>query len=332
MPRALAGAGEELGRLARLPAVLGEDVGQLVDLEFEYTTRSSRNDPEKGIANKVDVYVNGSEPYTVTERTKIASTVLSNTATDRLFKGNFARVGTDGTPQNGNRFTRLGSTPVVSFPSIITLTSLVDGTPISENYVQGTDYHLIRSAPELNPNPTTLLAGSPYEIAGIEWEPGGPAIGTNVTLTYVYNRVPELLQSVIKTSKQITTDVMVHQAGHRYITVCLSIEYDRGFVIQQVDNAIQERLRAYFAGMPYGAWIELSDLTLAVHQVLGVDNVKITKSTDPGVESENYGIKTYGDSTDIVMINGEPYEDDFKLRDNQLPVFLEAIIRRMANR
>ena len=309
------------------------DVGDVIDLEFEYTTRSSRNDPEKGIANKVDIYVNGSEPYTVTERTKIASTVLSNTATDRLYKGNFVRVGTEGSPVNGHRFTRLGSTPVVSFPSIITITNNVNGTPITENYVQGTDYHLIRSAPELNPNPTTLLAGSPYEVAGIEWMPGGPDIGTNVTLTYVYNRVPTLLQAVIKTSKQITTDVMVHQAGYQYITVCLSIEYDRGFVVQQVDNAIQERLRSYFAGMPYGAWIELSDLTLAVHQVLGVDNVKITKSTDPGVVSENYGIKTYGDSTDIVMLNDNtPYEDDFKLRDNQLPVFLKAIIRRMANR
>lgn len=308
------------------------DVGDVVDLEFEYTTRSSRNDPEKGIANKVDLYVNGSDPYTVTERTKISSTVLSNTATDRLYKGNFARVGTEGTPVNGHRFTRLGSTPVVSFPSIITLTSTVNGTPISENYVQGTDYHLIRSAPELNANPTTLLAGSPYEIAGIEWEAGGPTVGTNVTLTYIYNRVPEMLQAVIKTSKQVTTDVMVHQAGYQYIRVCLSIEYDRGFVVQQVNNAIQERLRSYFAGMPYGAWIELSDLTLAVHQVLGVDNVKITKSTDPGVLSENYGIKTYGDSADITMINGEPYEDDFKLRDNQLPVFLDAIIRRMANR
>ena len=58
---------------------------------------------------------------------------------------------------------------MVSFPSIITLTTVVNGTPISENYVQGTDYHLIRSAPESNPNPTTLLAGSPYEVAGIEW-------------------------------------------------------------------------------------------------------------------------------------------------------------------
>jgi uncharacterized phage protein gp47/JayE len=314
--------------------------GDVVDLEFEYTTRSSRNDPDLGIANKVDIYVNGTDPYTVTERTTLANITLTNVSTDQLYAGNFARVGTTGTPLHGHRFTRLGSTPVVSFPSIITLTSLVNGTPITANYTQGLDYHLIRSAPDINPNATTLLAGSQYEIAGIEWMPDGPAVGTSLSLSYIYNRVPELLQAVIKTSKQVTTDVLVHQAGYRYITVCLSVEYDRGFVVQQVNNAIQERLRSYFAGMPYGAWIEISDITLAVHQVLGVDNVKITKSTDPGAVvtsgnntiTENYGIKTYGDSTDLNMLTEHPYIDDFKLRDNQLPVFLEAIIRRTANR
>ena len=313
--------------------------GDVVDLEFEYTTRSSRNDPDLGIANKVDIYVNGNEPYTVTERTTLADITLTNTTTDQLYAGNFARVGTTGVPLDGHRFTRLGSTPVVSFPSIITLTSVVNGTPITANYTQGLDYHLIRSAPELNPNATTLLAGSQYEIAGIEWMPDGPAVGTSLSLSYIYNRVPEHLQAVIKTSKQVATDVLVHQAGYRYITVCLSVEYDRGFVVQQVNNAINERLRSYFAGLPYGAWIEISDVILSVHQVLGVDNVKITKSTDPGAvvtsgntTTENYGIKTYGDSTDLTMLTEHPYTEDFKLRDNQLPVFLEAIIRRTANR
>lgn len=328
-------------RLARI--VNGSlDVGDLIDLEFEYATRSSRNDPANGITNKVDIFVNGSVPYTVTERTKISSTTLSATATDRLYRGNFVRVGTDGLPgQNStltgfesHRFTRLGSTPVISFPSIITITSIVNSTPISENYVQGIDFHLIRSAPENNANPTTLLAGSPYEIAGIEWMPEGPSIGTAVTLSYIYNRTPEMLQAVIKTSKQITTDVLVHQAGYQYLTICLSVEYDRGFGVQQVNNAIQDRLRSYFSGLGFGAWIEMSDLTLAVHQVLGVDNVKITKSTDPGVaetNSENYGVKVFGDSADVVA--AQHYDnEDFKLRDNQLPVFLEAIIRRMANR
>jgi len=318
-------------------------VGDVVDLEFEYTTRSSRNDPENGITNKVDVFVNGAEPYTVTERTKVTATTLNSDENDQLYAGNFARVGTPGSPLNGHKFTRLGSTPVTSFPSIITLTNVIDGVPITDSYVQGVDYHLIRSAPELRANPTTLLAGTPYEIAGIEWMPNRVEVGTNVTLTYIYNRVPQLLQAVIKTSKQVATDVMVHQAGYQYIRLYLSVEYDRGFVPQQVNNAVQEQLKTYFSGLPYGAWIEVSDVLLAVRQVLGVDNVKLTKSTDPGaivqvdgVTKNNYGIQTFVDSADIVplAIHDEAAQGgaDFKLNDNQLPVFMEAIIRRTANR
>lgn len=313
-------------------------VGDVVDLEFEYTTRSSRNDPTKGVTNKVDLFVNGSDPYTVTERTAISTAALSATTTNQLYTGNFVRVGTTGTPTAGRKFTRLGSTPVVSFPSIISVTTTVSGTPTIRNYIQGTDYHLLRSAPETSadPSPTALLAGSPYEIAGIEWV-NAPAEGTVVTFTYVYNRIPEMLQAVIKTSKQVTTDVLVHQAAIQYVRVYLAVEYDRGFVVQQVNNAINERLRAYFTGLPYGAWIEVSDMLLAVRQVLGVDNVRLTKSTDDWINTSNhYGIHLFSDNAEIVPDDIRHENDsrgaDFKLYDNQLPVFLDAVVYRTANR
>lgn len=331
-------------------------VGDVVDLEFEYTTRSSRNNPSLGITNKVDVYVNGLDPYMVTERTRVPGdapeTTFSADSTQQLYRGNFARVGTTGAVDAANRFTRLGSVPVASFPSIITVASdAVDSTgqPVYDNYVQGTHFHLVRPAPNQTPNDTTLLAGSPYEIAGIEWAPpgttpqSGPDPGTQITLTYSYNRVPEMVQAVVKTAKQATTDVMVHQAGYLYLRVYLSVEYDRGFVPTQVNNAIQVRLRNYFASMPYGAWIEKSDLNLAVHQVLGVDNVRLTESGDPNVDPAAkmlYGIKAFGDSADLNWIGNptpgtgvpRPYESDFKLLDSQLPVFLDAVITRKANR
>lgn len=299
-------------------------VGDIVDLEFEYTTRSSRNDPTDGVTNKVDIYVNGSDPYTITERTIVNNAVtLSATSTDQLYAGNFARVGGSGTPTSGNRFTRLGSTPVISFPSTI----VVAGS----SYQQNVDYWLLRPAPERNVNATTLLIGSPNEVCGIEWNSSGPPSSTitPLTLTYVYNRVPEMLQAVVKTSKQITTDVMVHQASYAYIQVHLSIEYDRGFVPAQVNNAIQERLRAYFAGLPYGSWIEFSDISLAIHQVLGVDNVNLTLASEVGV-SNLHGVKVYGHSSDVLPL--DTYDTDFKLADNQLPIFMDAIIRRKANR
>lgn len=494
--------------------------GQIVDLEFEYTTRSSRNDPSMGITNKVDLFVNGSDPYLITERAVIDNAVkISSTATDQLYRHNFTRVGatyiraasaltnatastvtvsgagtanspyilditntpTSGTytlsyggqttvqiaynasaaviqsalvalstigsgnvtvvpaqdangtvipnrfrviltvatstltgnatnlvnatastvevdgntvtltnaptggtytltfgaqntsplaynaspatvqsalasltnigpgnvtvtgtptsytvtlaaatkiPTTNNRFMRLGSTPVTSFPAILTVGGI--------NYTQGVHYHLLRLAPENQnpPNQTTLMAGSVYEVVGIEWEstgpsPVSPATQVPITVTYGYNRVPELLQAMIATNKQITTDVLVHQAAYAYLRVYLTIEYSRGYVVSQVNNAIQERLRTYFAGMGYGAWVEISDLTLAVHQVLGVDNVNLTAQNDPGVGDE-HGVKVYADSADTLPI--VTHDTDFKLTDSQLPIFLDTVIRRRANR
>ena len=135
------------------------------------------------------------------------------------------------------------------------------------------------------------------------------------------------LNAVVKASKQITTDVLVHQAEYSHLRIHLSIEYDRGYVVSQVNNAIQERLRQYFSGLPYGAWIELSDLNLAVHQVLGVDNVYLTPQSE---HNTNYGIKVYGNSADIVPAVIQTA--DFKLADNSLPNFLEAVVLRKANR
>ncbi|ABE67883.1 baseplate J protein [Mycobacterium phage ArcherS7] len=286
-------------------------VGDIVDVEFEYTTKSSRNDPLNGITNKVDLFVNGADPYTTTERTVITSQTLSATTSDELYTGNFARVGSTGTPSATNRFMRLGSVPVLQFPSTITV-----GTT---QYQQGTHYHLLRG--------TTLLAGSVREVAGLEWTPSGPANGTPLTLSYVYNRVPEVLNAVVKAGKQITTDVLVHQASYQYLRVYLSVEFDRGYVVSQVTNAINDRLRQYFSSLPFGAWIEISDLTLATHQVLGVDNVYLTTSVE---DATNYGIKVYGNSADPTP--SVVQTADFKLTDNQLPVFLEAVILRKANR
>lgn len=305
----LAGGSPQLTRVSSGALV----VGDIIDVEFEYTTKSSRNDPLNGITNKVDVFVNGADPYTITERTVITAQTLSTNAADELYTGNFARVGSTGNPSSSNRFMRLGSVPILSFPSTITI-----GVA---QFQQGTHYHVLRG--------TTLLAGSIREVAGIEWTAAGPATNTAITINYVYNRVPEVLNAVMKAGKQITTDVLVHQASYAYIRLYLSIEYDRGYVVSQVNNSIQERLRAYFAGLPYGAWIEMSDLTLSVHQVLGVDNVYVTPSTENGTF---YGTRVYGNSADTVPITTHPHDEDFKLLDNQLPVFLDAVITRKANR
>lgn len=293
--------------------------GSIVDLEFEYTTQSSRNDPQNGVTNKVDIFVNGVAPYTITERTVVPAQTLSATVTDELYTGNFARVGASGTPSATNRFMRLGSVPIVSFPSSLTVG--VDGT----NYQQDTGdglghYYLLRG--------TTKNAGSLRETAGIEWKSAGPDSGTAITVTYVYNQVPEVLNAVIKQNKQIATDTLVHQANYMYIRPYLNIEYDRGIAISQTNNAITTRLQGYFAGLGYGAWVDISSMCLAVQQVTGVTSVELTQSTD--VSGDIYGVKEYGNSADTTPLFHPT--DDFKLIDSALPIFLDVQILRKATR
>jgi len=288
---------------------LANMVGQVVDLEFSYTTRSSRNDPPNGITNKVDVFTDGVTPVTVTEQTVVTSTALSASSASPYYTGKFRRVGSAGTPSATNRFMRLGSVPIVSFPATIT-----SGVTV---YAQGTHYYLLAD--------TTLLAGGPAETSGIEWTGAGPANGTELTLTYTYNQVPELLQAIVDTSKQVCTDVMVHQAAWSYLVVCLCVEYDRSYSVAITNSAIRTQLQTYFQGLGFGPQLKVAGICLAVQQVLGVLDLRRTTSAD---DSTDYGIEVFANPTDPSPQTIET--DDFKVSDNALAVFQDVIITRKA--
>lgn len=292
--------------------------GQIVDLEFQYTTKCSRNDPLNSITNKVDIFVDGVTPYAVTEQTVVTATPLVSTpSTSPYFTGNFVRIGSSGSPTAGNRFMRLGNVPVVSFPS-----TLVIGT---STYTRGTDYHFLQSTALNNPCPQTLLTGSQLEISGIEWANSNPPTNTEVTLSYVYNQVPELLNAVISHAKQVTTDVMVHQAQFLYYQPCLSVEYDRYYSVSVINTNIITRLKTYFAQLPFGAQVKLSNIAMYVQQTVGVVDVKLTTSSD---NPTSYGIQVFPDSSGTNQIATQT--SDFKLADNQLAQFYGVIITRVA--
>lgn len=282
----------------------------IVDLEFQYTPVPSRNDPANGVTNKVDIFCDGIAPFTVTERTVVTGAELSSLSGDPLYTGNFRRVGSPGSPTATNRFTRLGNVPLVVFPPTITLGSQV--------YQQGVHYHVLQD--------TTLLQGSRLETSGIEWDISGPADGAELTLEYVYNQIPEVLDSVMMASKQMTTDVMVHQADYVYLKPCLQIEYDRSYAPATVNVAVAIRLQSYIAGLPFGAQIKFSVMMAVISQVLGVADVKFTTADD---NPTDYGLQVYENSEDP-----EPTSTattDFKLKANQVAYYLGANFTRIAN-
>jgi uncharacterized phage protein gp47/JayE len=289
-------------------------VGAIVDLEFQYTTQSSRNDPANGITNKVDVFVDGVAPFSVTETTVVSSTTLSSSSSNVLYTGNFERVGASGTPSSSNRFMRLGSTPVVNFPSSITVSSTV--------YTRNTHYYLLAG--------TTSLKGSQLEVAGLEWLSSGPANGTQLVLNYSYNQVPQLLDAITRSSKQICTDVLNHVADYQYITTCLTVEYGRNFAITTTNTAIVSRLQIFYQTLGFGGVVIFSQLEAAVQQVLGVNEVHITTSAEATAAGHtDYGIEVFDNSTDTTptTIN----TSDFVLNDNQLAVYQNTITLQAPN-
>ncbi|WP_267716771.1 baseplate J/gp47 family protein [Streptomyces sp. CoH17] len=282
--------------------------GSVVDLSYEYCSSASRNDPANGITNKVDVLINGSQPLDTLEQTVISSQTLNTTTGSPYNINNFVRTVTGTPPVTGHRFQRLGSVPVLAFPSQITVGSTT--------YNLGTDYVLLSSK--------TPLRGSERAIEGLEWLTTAPTAGAAVTYTYTYNRLPELLNSLIKQTKQITTDVLVHQARQRNLRFNLVIIYRDSQTVAQTDTMIANALSAWLQSLPFGAWIQRSDVEQVVHNVVDVDAVRIAKSTD---DATNYGIQVMNGSTVSQTFTG-----DFQLFDDELAVYDSVkILRRSQN-
>lgn len=288
--------------------------GSIVDVEFEYTSAASRNDPVNGITNKVDIYVDGSSPFTITESTAVSTLTLNNIPTSPLYKNNFERVGSSGDPTEGNRFTRLNSCPIITFPSSITIGSSV--------YTKGENYWLLRDK--------TKKRGSAYEVSGIEWAAAssqsgvsGPDNNTKLVVNYVYNQTPEILTAVMSASKQICTDVMIHEADYRYIMPHFDIQYSHGYNISTVNSAINSRLQIFFQSLGFGSWIDSSKVCMAVQQVLGVSSVNLTSSDGDPI---NYGFRIYKNSGDSSFVQES---GSFKIEDRQVAQFLSANLRRV---
>lgn len=284
--------------------------GALGDFEYQYTSTVSRNDPANGITNRIDVFIDGQQSLEVVEYSAASSTAFNTTAGSPYNVNNFVRdVG--GTPTSGHIFQAFGSVPVVTFPSTIT-------TGGGTVYNLGTDYHGVTD--------TTLLKGSNRELSGIEWLTTPPVAGTLLTIDFSYNRLPELMQSLINANKQIATDVVVHQATYKPLYVYATIIYNFGSNITNVNAAINSALTAYFIGLPFGAWVQFSDIIQQIHNVIGVDNVRLSTAADVG-GSNPYGI-AYRQNSIVVT----DYTADFKLKDNEVALFDGiSIIRRGPN-
>jgi uncharacterized phage protein gp47/JayE len=277
----------------------------IVLLEHSYCSANSRNDPTNNVMNYVDIYVSGEDVASVSESALFPGSPNNFTATtsSAFYTGNFKRSPSGATPTVGNRLQELLWQPVQGLPTTITIAG--------NTYTLNTHYWLVKD--------TSLYKGSRRSRDGIEWASGTAGAittGTSMTVTYDFNRLPVTINEVVEDHKQVTSDVLVHAANKRYFTVNLVVMYTPGFSSVAVTQAIGTALTDYLERQQFGTIIQLSDIIEIVHDVPGVDNVRITTSTD---NATFYGVQEV--AADGTTAIGSPKITDFSLSDADLPVF-----------
>lgn len=277
--------------------------------EHQYTSKFSRNDPTNGITNKVDVFMDGVQAVGVSETIVIPSTNLTyGSGSAPTDASRFVRADGIAMPSSGTfRLIRLGSTPLVTYPP-----SIVVGVT---TYTLGTHYVGLKDA--------TLMAGTERSYDAILFHTGTqPTPGGTATIDYSYNRLPEVLNSLAKSSKQITTDVLVHAARTRYLAINLLVVYDNNVSISAVAAQITTELSNFLNNLTFGSWVQFSDIAAVVHNIRGVDNCRVAKIADGVSHSIQSKIGTN------VIAN---FDTDFKLDDNEVASLHSVNILRAAS-
>lgn len=286
-------------------------VNAVVLLEHTYTSLNSRNDPANNIMNKVDVYVSGEDIVNALETLVFpgAGNNFSATTSSPFYTKRWVRDTTGVNPTAGNRLQDLLWQPVTALPTTITIGS--------STFYLGSDYFLIRDA--------TAYKGSRRARNGIEWTStaaGQIAANAVYTISYTFNRLPITINELIDSHRQVSSDVLAHAANKRYFNVNVTLMYSSGFASSSVSINMTTALSDFLEKQSFGAVIQLSDLVEILHEVPGVDNVRVTTASDGGA----YGIQEV--ANDGVTPLGIPFTTDFTLLDSDLPVLNKINIAR----
>jgi hypothetical protein len=283
--------------------------GAIYDLDFEYNSSASRNDPAAGITNRVDVWVDGDRPVDASETTYMRTArVFTSGSTDALFTGKFVRQGTVSThPTAANIFMQLAFGPIDVFPSPL----IIGGN----TYVKGTDYWVVHD--------DTAYGYSPRSLFGLEWLAAHhPANNAAASLQYSYNAIPRDVQERVERWRLVATDVRAHAAKRVLLRLNFAIMFVPGYDPAQVATALQASLAVFLAAKDFGSPVQVSDVIQVAHEVTGVDNIRLLTSAEPTTGGA-YAIERVdaaGTRISFITAGSSPARAaDVQLGDNEVP-------------
>lgn len=152
--------------------------GTVIDITHEYTPIASRNNPESSVTNKLDVFVDGSDPQTIQEQINMPNTddnVFGSTTGPTAAE--FVREDGITSPSNGHLFTPLGRSPITQLGEELNVQRFINSSYVgnprynlenSTTYYRDEDYWLIKKTKDADA--LENLRGSQRATEGIEWK------------------------------------------------------------------------------------------------------------------------------------------------------------------
>lgn len=300
--------------------------GTLIDVDFEYVSRSSRNDPAHSIYHRVDVWCSGTRALEASQSIYFSNVLRFTTVDGTYFR--LYWVKNDGAyPANNNIFIPLAYGPMITVPSTITISSTTYGLATVDHPL-GTASGGIQYAYQPVFNDTANGYG-PRSLFGLEWSASqAPANGSNFSIQYTYNGVPHAVQFEIDRWRLVTVDAQVHQAKSMYLKFNLVIIYDLTADQGVVNTSINTAISDYLSNLGLATVVQASDVLQIVHGVSGVDAVRFMHSGDvSGWNPSNPNNSTVGIQRVIGTFVVDSYVDsngrvkDVFFADNEAPVF-----------
>ena len=259
--------------------------GAVLDLDFEYTPQASRNDPEgtrfgKGsILNRVDVWVAGQRPVQAQQSVVFRSDkVFTGDTTSTYATSKFARLD-NSTPAVGNVFLPLAFGPIISVPDVLSVGGVTYGRvgASTTGITKPNAYQVVHE--------TGCFGYAATSRFGLEWLATAlPPTNTVFTFGnnggYVYNEIPRSVQADIDRWRLVGVDAQVHAARQIGLRFNLAIMYERTANQSAVNEAIDVAISTYLGRVGLGGVVQVSDIEQTVHNVPGVDNVRMSSVQD----------------------------------------------------
>jgi uncharacterized phage protein gp47/JayE len=301
--------------------------GTLIDADYAYLSKASRNSISSNILNRVDVWCSGTRAADAVQSVVFRNTItFSATSSSTYYNVNWVRP--DGTnPTVGNVFIPLAFGPIITVPSTIVISATTYGLATAAHPL-GTTSGGVTYAYQIVHN-DTAFGWSPNSLFGLEWVSTAlPANNTTFSFDYEYNNVPTAVQKDMDRWRMIGTDAVVHQAKQIYLKFNLAVIYDLAADPSTTSTAIDTALSDYLSKIGLASVVQASDVLQTIHNVPGVDAVRFLYSADnPGfsfgsANNYNVGIQQVVGTTVVasfVDTNGRAI--DVLFADNALPVF-----------